>query len=93
MEMIQMRIKHTTQNQKKKLFEDLLSPQNDYQSKPDGYSTPIINSQFSDTNNKRFKLDLIDESPSTSNTLSGKKLGDHENQFKGTNKFHNYYLY
>ena len=72
---------------KNKLFEVSLSPPNNYESKSDGYSTPI-SSQLSDTNNKRLKFDPVDELPSTSKTLSGKKL-DYENQFKGINKFHN----
>jgi len=72
---------------KKKLFEETLSQPNNYESKSDSYSTPI-SSQLYDTNNKRFKLDPVDELPSTSKTLSGKKF-DYENQFKGINKFHN----
>jgi len=70
---------------KKKLFEELSSPlHNNYEN--DSYSTPN-NFQSSD-NNKRLKLDPIYEAPSTSKTLSEKKPGDQENQFKGINKFH-----
>lgn len=71
------------------MFEELLLPQH-YQSQSDEiiHSTPI-NSQLPDTNNKKIKLQPIDELPSTSKTFSGKELCNDQNQFKGIYKFHN----